>query len=166
MVYLRVRSWGEGANLQLGAYCSIAEKVTIILGGNHRTDWVTTYPFSALWDSARHIEGHPTTKGDVIIGNDVWIGSGATILSGVTIGDGAVVGAMSLVTQSVPPYGIVGGNPARLLGKRFNDHTIERLIALHWWNWDRETIEHFIPLMLNRDIEAFLCQAEKYQKIE
>lgn len=82
--------WGEGATLSIGAFCSIAEGVAIFLGGNHRLDWVTTYPFNYLWECGAGFQGHPATKGDVVIGNDVWIGRNAAILSGVHIGDGAV----------------------------------------------------------------------------
>src|ERR1700742_3580782 len=86
---LTVRYWNEDASLTVGSFCSIAEGVKVFLGGNHRVDWVTTYPFSEFayrWKSSRGIEGHPATNGDVRIGNDVWIGAGATIVSGVTVG--------------------------------------------------------------------------------
>ncbi|HEX5127349.1 MAG TPA: CatB-related O-acetyltransferase, partial [Rhodocyclaceae bacterium] len=112
---LLVRNWNEGTTLRIGNYCSIAAGVKIYLGGEHRTDWVTTYPFSALWPEAAHIEGHPRSKGDVTIGNDVWIGTEAMILSGVTIGDGAVIGARAVVSRDVPPYAIVAGNPASVV---------------------------------------------------
>jgi acetyltransferase-like isoleucine patch superfamily enzyme len=146
--------------LRIGAFCSIVDGVQIFLGGEHRTDWVTTFPFSAKWPAAKHIVGHPSTKGDVVIGNDVWIGQGATVMSGVTIGDGAVVGACSLVATDVPPYTVVGGNPARPLGTRFNEATIRRLLAMRWWDWDNARIERFLPLMLNDQIEDFLLAAE------
>ena len=129
----RVHHWGENATLQIGKFCSIAENVNIYLGGNHRIDWITTYPFSALtqyFPMAKGIVGHPTTKGNVVIGNDVWIGNGATIMSGVTIGDGAVIGTMAVVAKDVKPYEIVVGNPARLIKKRFNDETIAKLLIL------------------------------------
>src|SRR6185503_3838890 len=80
------------ANLEIGNYCSFAADVKIFLGGEHRTDWVSTYPFNALHPEFSHIEGHPRSKGDVRIGNDVWLGRGAVVLSGVTIGDGAAIG--------------------------------------------------------------------------
>lgn len=78
--------WGEPSILRIGNFCSFADGISILLGGNHRVDWVTTYPFSAIshWPEAAHLEGHPATNGDVIIGNDVWVGYKATILSGVT----------------------------------------------------------------------------------
>jgi chloramphenicol O-acetyltransferase type B len=151
----------EGTTFEIGSFCSIASGVKIFLGGEHRTDWVTTYPFNILWEQAKHITGHPRSKGNVIIGNDVWIGRDAVILSGVTIGDGAVIGARSLVAKDIPPYGIVGGNPARLLRKRFDEPTIERLLALKWWDWQDEKIERMLPLLLSSDLDAFFAAAEE-----
>ena len=156
----RVRSWGEGATLEIGAFCSIAEGVKIFLGGEHRIEWTTTFPFPVLWESARHIKGHPKTKGDVIIGNDVWLGADSVILSGVTIGDGAVVGARSVITNDIPPYAIVAGNPARMVKKRFDDLTIGRLLEVRWWEWEDSRIEKALPLLLNADIRVFLEFAE------
>ncbi|MFZ5775279.1 MAG: CatB-related O-acetyltransferase [Thermodesulfobacteriota bacterium] len=156
-----ILSWNEGAELTVGAFCSMADGVRILLGGEHRLDWVTTYPFSELWDAAKEIPGHPATKGDVVIGNDVWIGREALILSGVTIGDGAVIGAGAVVSREVPPYAVVAGNPARLIRKRFSDQQIERLQALQWWHWPDERIAPLLPLLLSPDVEAFLARAEE-----
>ena len=128
-------SYLSESKLIIGKYCSIAQDVTIILGGNHRVDWITTYPFSALFDEAKHIKGHPSTKGDIKIGNDVWIGMGTTILSGVNIGDGACIASKSLIIKDVPPYAIVGGNPAKIIKYRFNDAEIKALLKICWWNW-------------------------------
>lgn len=149
-------SWKEGSMLKIGAFSSIAKGVKIFLGGEHRVDWVTTYPFSQLWEKGRQAAGHPRTKGDVIIGNDVWIGNGAVILSGVRIGDGAVVGANALVTKDIEPYAIYGGNPARLLRKRFDEEIIHQLLEIQWWHFADEEIERLLPLMLNPDIQAFI----------
>ena len=156
----QVLSWGD-STLHIGKYCSIAENVTIFLGGNHRIDWVTTYPFSSIFPEARHFKGHPATKGDVVIGNDVWIGRSATILSGLKIGNGAVIGAGSMVTKDVPDYGIVAGNPAKLVKMRFDDDTIQALNRIGWWNWPHDHIMQTLPLMLNGDIAAFIRQASK-----
>ena len=108
--HIKVRQWGEGAALKIGQFFSIADNITVFLGGNHRTDWVTTFPFGHVYqDEFGHTGavGHPATRGDVSIGNDVWIGAGVTIMSGVTIGDGAVLAANSTVTGNVVPYEIL-----------------------------------------------------------
>jgi len=156
-----IMEWGEPVILKIGAFCSIAAEVTIILGGEHRPDWVTTFPLSYLRPGAPAVEGYPHTKGDVIIGNDVWLGHGATILSGVTIGNGAVVGARALVIRDVPAYGIVGGNPARLLRKRFAEEVIQQLEEIAWWNWSDEEIERALLLLQSSDIAAFIAHARR-----
>jgi acetyltransferase-like isoleucine patch superfamily enzyme len=91
---LQIYFTDSGSNLTIGNFCSIAGNVKIYMGGNHRTDWVTTYPFGhASKDIFNNFngQGHPVTKGDIIIGNDIWIGQNVTIMSGVTIGDGAII---------------------------------------------------------------------------
>lgn len=152
----KIYQWDDRTRLSIGKHCSIAKDVAILLGGEHRTDWVTTYPFNQFFRDAEGIMGHPHSKGDVIIGNDVWIGMGATILSGVTIGDGAVIAAHSLVTKDVPPYAIAGGNPARIIRLRFPEEVICRLQAIAWWDWPIEKIRQGMPLLMHNDIEAFI----------
>lgn len=157
---LQIHSWDEGASLEVGAFCSIGKGVQIFLGGEHRVDWVTTYPFNILWKSGRHLTGHPATKGDIVIGNDVWIGKDAIILSGVTIGDGAVVGARAVVSKDVQPYAIVVGNPARKIKNRFEDDVVQKLLEIKWWQWDDNKIAAFLPKLLNEDILSFLEAVE------
>jgi len=147
-----VLQWGEEGTLRVGAFCSFARGVTIILNGQHRMDWVTTYPFPKFRESARGIGGHVESKGDVVIGNDVWVGYGATILAGVTIGDGAVVGAGSVVTRDVEAYAIVAGNPARLIRHRFDEDTVRLLQRLAWWEWPDEELDRAMPLLLSADV--------------
>jgi len=155
-----ILEFGNDGNITIGAYCSFAGGVKIFLGGEHRTDWVTTYPFIALEESLGHLQGHPHSRGDVVIGNDVWIGREAIVLSGVTIGDGAVVGARAVVRKDVPPYAIVAGNPANVMRMRFPPETVERLLRVAWWTWPRERILDAAPLLLTSDIEKFLGAAE------
>jgi acetyltransferase-like isoleucine patch superfamily enzyme len=157
---LTVLEFGEGAKLRMGSYCSVARGAHVFLGGEHRTDWVTTYPFSALDRRFAHIEGHPRSRGDVVIGNDVWLGRDSMVMSGVTIGDGAVVGAGAVVTRDVAPYGIVAGNPAAFVRSRFSPEVVERLLAVAWWNWPRERVDAAMPLLLSPDIEGFLGAVE------
>lgn len=145
---LDVKQWDEGAGLTIGSFCSIAPGVTVLLGGNHRTDWITTFPFGHVFQEElgpARPSGHPATRGDVNIGHDVWLGYNATILSGVTIGSGAVVAANATVTQDIPPYEIWGGNPARRLGVRFDPEVIDRLLALQWWHLPLEDIRRLVP---------------------
>lgn len=158
---LKIHSWDESTKFEMGAYCSIADGVQVFLGGEHRADWVSTYPFSVFWPSAQTCTGHPASKGDVIVGNDVWIGTEAIILSGVRIGNGAIIGARAVVTKDVPAYAIVAGNPARIVRKRFDDSTVERLQNIQWWNWDANLIEAFLPLMLANNVSKFLDAAEE-----
>jgi len=150
----KVRFADAGAKLTIGRYCSFADQVEIFLGGNHRTDWVTTYPFDNLgawWPRVSGRRSH-VTRGDVVIGNDVWIGSGAIILSGVTIGDGAVIGARAVVSRDIPAYAIVAGNPATILRKRFDDATIAALLESAWWSLPRADVERLIPLLQSERI--------------
>jgi acetyltransferase-like isoleucine patch superfamily enzyme len=146
----KVRFPGSGRKLTIGRYCSIADKVEILLGGNHRIDWATTYPFSALpeiWPSAPRSEAYHSSRGDVVIGHDVWLGSGAVILSGVTVGHGAVVAAHALVTKDVPPYAVVGGNPAKVIRYRFDEATVAALLDTAWWDLPRNEVASLIPLL-------------------
>src|SRR5438045_4750801 len=129
---LVIYSTADG-NLRIGSYCSFAAGVKIFLGCEHRTDWVSTYPFNALDPCFSYIKGHPHTKGDVSIGNDVWLGREAVILSGVKIGNGAVVGAYAVVTKDVSDYGIVAGNPAKLVRMRFPPEIVSRWLEIQWW---------------------------------
>lgn len=146
----------QGANLQIGNFCSIAADVKIFLGGNHRPDWITTYPLNVRLDIQSDIKDHSISKGDVIIGNDVWIGNGAIILSGLKIGDGAIIGAGAVVTKDIEPYAIVVGNPAKEIKKRFDDKMIEKLLEIKWWNWKISEIKNNINVLQSNKIDDFI----------
>lgn len=159
-----VLRWCTPSTLKIGKFCSLAAGCTFMAGGNHRPDWITTYPFSALsqfFPFAQGYEGHPASKGPIVIENDVWIGQNALILSGVTVGNGAVIGAESVVTKNVLPYEVVAGNPARHLKFRCTEDQIAALLRIQWWHWNLEKISRYISLLMSQDITAFLEKAEK-----
>ncbi|MDD3772986.1 MAG: CatB-related O-acetyltransferase [Weeksellaceae bacterium] len=161
----KILHWGEDTQLKIGKFCSIAEEVKIFLGGNHRVEWISTYPFSGsgfknIWEEAADIKGHPATKGNVIVGNDVWIGYGATIMSGVTVGNGAVIATQAIVTKNVEPYSIVAGSPARIIRKRFSDDQISKLLKIKWWDWPESKIRKNLHLLCSANIELFINKHE------
>jgi len=165
---------GRVQNAHIGRYCSLATDISIGLG-DHPIDWLSTHPFQ-FKNSFRFRVGHSFPEAEQYhshridkqnrrssevlitrIGHDVWIANGAFIRTGITIGDGAIVAARSVVTKDVPPYAIVGGNPASVIRYRFPEAIIERLLALQWWRfapWDMNGIQY-------HDIEACLDTLEK-----
>jgi acetyltransferase-like isoleucine patch superfamily enzyme len=126
----------EIVNAHIGSFCSISNNVTIG-GGMHPLNWVSTSPvFYEGRDSVKakfstHQRDFPKM---VLIGNDVWIGKSVIIKQGVKIGHGAVVGMGSIVTKDIEPYTIVGGNPAKVIRKRFPDDIVKALLEIEWWN--------------------------------
>lgn len=146
-----------GDQLIIGKFCMIASDVTFIMNGaNHVSDAVSAYPFAAFgqgWEHAMDGKTYPH-KGDTVIGNDVWLGYKSVIMSGVNIGDGAIVAAYSVVTKDVPPYAIVGGNPARIIRKRFSEEQIEQLLALKWWDWEIEKITANVQRLTGVSIDS------------
>lgn len=143
--------------LRIGKYCALAEGATFVMNGaNHRMDGPSTFPFPIMggpW--AEHfglITGLPG-RGDTVVGNDVWIGYGATVMPGVRIGNGAIIASKAVVVDDVPDYGIVGGNPAKLIRKRFPDEDIARLLAIAWWDWPVEKVTRHVPAIMAGSIE-------------
>ena len=98
-------------------------------------------------------------KGDTVIGSDVWIGYEALVMPGVSIGHGAIVSTRSVVTADVPPYAIVGGNPARVIRTRFADDDVERLLEMAWWDWPAETVTRHLALIVAGDVTALEAAA-------
>ena len=152
-----IRVVGNAYNIEIGKFCSIADSVSMFVGDNHRTDWITTYPFGHIYREVFpdfNGAGHPSSNGGVTIGNDVWIASCVSIMSGVKVGDGAVLAAYSVVTKDVEPYTLVGGNPAKPIRKRFSDPDIQFLLRLKWWDMDRQEINKISPLLCSGNIET------------
>ncbi|RUQ84495.1 CatB-related O-acetyltransferase [Legionella septentrionalis] len=138
-----------GDKLIIGKFCQIAANVKFMMnGGNHYLDGFSSFPFIIFQSYWPEIPFIPNRKKDTVIGNDVWIGYDATIMPGVNIGDGAIIGTRAVVTKDVAPYEIVGGNPAQVIRKRFDDETIDFLLQLQWWDWPIEKIrQHVLAIM-------------------
>ena len=156
---IKILDFKGTAKINIGKFCSIASYVTIFLDANHRTDWITTYPFGHInKDIFNSFDGlgNPYGNGDVNIGNDVWIGQGVSIASGINIGDGCVIASNSHIVKNVDPYSIVGGNPAKLLKKRFSEDNINKLLKIKWWNWDKEKINKNTYLLCCNNINLFI----------
>lgn len=153
-----IRFPNKQSKLTIGNFCSIGQDVIIYLGGEHKTDYVTTYPFGYLHKNIFKLdrEYDKFTKGDVVIGNDVWIADNVTIMSGISIGDGAVIANSSHVVKDVQPYSIVGGNPARLIKYRFSEDQIRSLLEIKWWYWDDAKINECVGLLHDTDIDNFI----------
>ena len=125
----------------IGSFCSIADHVVIQSGGEHRTDFVSTWAFDVKLFKIKGVSHSYKFTQNTTIGHDVWIGYGAFINSGVQIGSGAVVGAQAVVFNDVPPYAVVIGNPATVVRYRFSRQTVDRLLKIAWWNWQQDDIE-------------------------
>lgn len=157
-----VSSGGDAVSLTIGDYCSIAEGVTIMLGNEHGTDWLTTYPFPVLWPECPPTQGRPATKGGVTIGSDVWIGTKTLVLSGTDIGHGAVIGAGSVVRGRIPPYAIAVGSPCRVVMHRFKSDDISALLAVHWWDWPDDIVVQALPILLSDDVSGIVDFARRH----
>jgi virginiamycin A acetyltransferase len=152
-----------GDRLVIGRFCAIAAGATFVMNGaNHPMRGLSTYPFGIFpgWESTFDLDAaKDAVRGDTVVGNDVWVGYGATILPGVKIGDGAIIGAQAVVASDVPAYGIALGNPARTVRRRFDDPTVDRLLAVAWWNWDPDKIARNNAVIESGDIEALEAAA-------
>lgn len=148
-------------NLQVGRYTSIAGDVKIIVDMNHDYRRVCQGRINgAPYRRPERIR----RKGQVVIMNDCWIGDDVTIMSGVTIGNGAVVAAGAVVVKDVPSYAIVSGNPAKVIGYRFEERQIEALELIRWWNWTAEKVRAAAGLLygdIDTFIETFLPDAQR-----
>ncbi|MBA8818846.1 antibiotic acetyltransferase [Ochrobactrum sp. P6BS-III] len=156
---------GEGIYAEIGKFCSIAANVRIN-ALEHPMERLTTHKLSYRPNEYFRylgVDGEFRARRQakrVVIGNDVWIGHGAVITPGVTVGHGAVIGANAVVTRDVAPYTVVGGVPAKLIRKRFDDAIIERLLKLNWWDWPVEKLFEAVPDIQTMAIGDFLDKWE------
>jgi acetyltransferase-like isoleucine patch superfamily enzyme len=134
-------------------YCSIGKNLQFILN-HHDYSKVSTHPLFS--------DGY--SKGDIIIGNDVWIGMNVILLDKINIGDGAVVAAGAVVTKNVPPYAIVGGNPAKIIKYRFPPDIIERFLNVQWWNYHEDILNSLG--IRDKSPDEFLSSIENYVSLD
>ena len=132
---LNIRAWSpeyQNSIIKVGNFCSIADRIEVLLDGNHRYTCFSTFPFNETlgWDAPKNNFGKSIPE----IGSDVWIASDVTIFSGVTIGHGAIIAAKTVVTKDVPPYAVVAGNPGRIKKYRFSQDIIDKLLKYPWWD--------------------------------
>lgn len=162
-----IKSWGVGtyglpaincydklSRLSVGSYCSIASEVSLLLGANHKSGLVTTYPIDRI-DKTKNT-ADASDLGNIVIGNDVWVGYRATIIGEVNIGDGAIIGAGALVVDNVPPYAVVGGVPAKIIKYRFEKDMIEKLLKIKWWDWEESKVKDNFNDIYTDDIQGFI----------
>lgn len=147
-----------GDKLIIGKFCAIARGVRFIMNGaNHKLSGLSTYPFQIFgngWEKAVPLLTDLPYKGDTIVGNDVWIGYNALIMPGVKIGNGAIIASGAVVVSDVPAYGVVGGNPAKLIKLRFSDEEISQLETIAWWNWPADLISIHLNKIIATDLDA------------
>lgn len=151
-------------SLIIGKFVQIAHGVRFITSSaNHKMSGFSTYPFNTFMMTPQTTSEDITAmfedaqnRGDTVVGNDVWIGMNAVIMPGVKIGDGAIIGANSVVTKNVEPYTVVGGNPATIIKKRFDEQTIDALLNIKWWDWSIEKIEKNIDVITGNDLDALI----------
>lgn len=145
-----------GDKLIIGKFCAIAKGIEFVMNGaNHRMCSVTAYPFNIMghgWEEMTPTLEELPFKGDTVVGNDVWIGQNVTVMPGVHIGNGVIIAANSVVTKDIPAYHIAGGNPIRLIRKRFDDDLIRCLSEIKWWDWPVKKICENLNVLCSGDL--------------
>ena len=149
--------------LVIGRFGAIGTGVRFIMNGaNHRMDGPSTFPFPIMGGAwAEHvdlIQGLPG-RGDTVVGHDVWFGYRTTVMPGVRIGHGAIVASGSVVVDDVPDYGIVGGNPARLIRTRYAEADVARLLDLAWWDWPTEHLTAHLRTVMSGSVDQLAAVA-------
>jgi len=161
--------WDWKSKIIIGNFCSLGPDINFYVGGDHRADWISTSQlpatqFNETFKKTKSIKNFSKSKGDIVIGHDVWIGGRSTILSGVTIGTGAIIAAGSLVVNDVEPYTISGGNPNRVIKKRFEDSVIKKILDTEWWFLKDTEIDDLSKFLLSSDTENFFSYINSIKK--
>ena len=161
--------WDWKSKIIIGNFCSLGPDIKFYIGGNHRSDWISTSPlpasqFSETFKKAQLIKNFSDSRGDIIIGHDVWIGGSTTILSGVTIGTGSIIAAGSVVVNDVDPYTVSGGNPNREIKKRFEENIVKRILQTEWWLMEDSQIDDLSKYLLSSDTEKFFSSVREIKE--
>lgn len=152
---------GDLGKLTIGKFCSIGSNVVFDLGMQHNTNFISQFPFNQFVPGCEHLEGHPASKGDIVVGNDVWFGTDAVIMGGVTIGNGAIIGMRAIISKDVEPYTVVVGAPQRTIRHRYTAYQIMTLLEIAWWDKPIEEIAKIAPMLMNNNIEKLLKHYNK-----
>lgn len=155
----------KNERLAIGNYVSIAPNVKFILGGNHQTQTLTSFPLESFFNKV-HTGNDSRSNGQITVGDEVWIGTDVIVLSGVTLAKGAVIAAGAVVTKDVPPYSIVAGNPAKVIKYKFPEEVIKKLIPLNLIDIPESVLKENLNLLYERitdaeDIDRIIGQLTK-----
>jgi acetyltransferase-like isoleucine patch superfamily enzyme len=154
-----IGKYSELGRTRFGSFCSCGPSL-LVGSGDHPRDYISSSPvfYSTLEQCGISFADRDyfDELKETIIGNDVWIGARVFIKDGVKIGHGAIIGAGAVVVDDVPPYGIVGGVPAKLIRFRFSEAIIKRLLEVQWWNWNRDKLQKAQALFAQEDVNAFI----------
>ncbi|MCT2594615.1 CatB-related O-acetyltransferase [Streptomyces sp. N2-109] len=149
--------------LVIGKFCALGQGVRFLMNGaNHRADGPSTFPFPIMggsWSEHFDLFADLPNRGDTVVGNDVWFGYQSVVMPGVRIGHGAIIASRSVVIDDVPDYGIVGGNPARLIRHRHSAEDVTRLLALAWWDWPLEHLTEHVRTIMSGTVDALEAAA-------
>jgi virginiamycin A acetyltransferase len=152
-----------GDRLLIGRFCALAKGVKFIMNGaNHKLSGFSTYPFQIFaggWEQVMPNPGDLPYKGDTVVGNDVWLGYDALVMPGVHIGHGAIVASRSVVVSDVPPYAIIGGNPAAVMKLRFSPSIVDALLSIAWWDWPIDKVSRNLAAIVGSDVDALRASA-------
>lgn len=152
---------------EIGRFCSIGAGCKYINATHpYKSPFATTSPYFISTNPTTYYGQHGYAKKQMMdeflfydkelqlvnkIGSDVWTGLNVTLIGGVEIGDGAVVLTNAVVTKDIPPYAIVGGVPAKIIGYRYDQATIDFLLRTKWWNNDEQWFKDNWELMSDID---------------
>lgn len=148
--------------IKIGSFCGFSENVKILLNWDYNFDRSFIYPFVTLKTNKcvdLYSDVITDIERNVVIKNDVQIGNNTVIFGGAIIGNGSIILPDSVVVDDVPNYSIVKGTPAKVIGYRYDDIIINKLLNLKWWEFPDIIIHNFIHLITDR-IDNFISCLE------